>query len=390
MKHVIIIPDGAADLPITELSGKTPLQAAHLPFIDQLAKEGRCGGAQNVPEGMLPGSDVAIMSLVGYDPTGSYSGRAPLEAAAMDLEIGNREWIFRCNLVEIRDGVMCDHSAGNISNEGARKLIAALNSRLASEDIRFYPGVSYRNLMIIKRDMHVTTTPPHNILDQPCFSYLPQGESAPILRYLIEESQKLLKNFNEYSATSIWLWGEGKPTCLESFEHRFGVRGAVVTAVDLVRGIGKLVGWDIIDVPGATGWYDTDYRAKGVAALRALANHDLVCIHIEAPDEAGHEGNFQKKITSLERIDTDIVGPVVDYLKASCSEGWSVLLLPDHPTPCSVRTHTSDPVPYCLTGSNIEADDNRSFSEALLDGNSISPIRGHELMTVFITSSLNY
>jgi len=385
MKHVIIIPDGAADLPITELGGKTPLQAAHLPFINRLAREGRCGGVQNVPEGMSPGSDVAIMSLVGYDPTESYSGRAPLEAAAMDLDIDNRDLIFRCNLVEIRDGIMHDHSAGNISNEAARKLIAALNSRLANEHIRFYPGVSYRNLMIIKRDMHVTTTPPHNILDQPCFSYLPQGEGASTLKYLTEESQKLLKNFNESSATSIWLWGEGKPTRLESFEHRFGIRGAVVTAVDLVRGIAKLIGWDVIDVPGATGWYDTDYRAKGAAALRALANNDLVCVHIEAPDEAGHEGNFQQKITSLERIDTDIVGPIVDHLKSSYSEGWRVLLLPDHPTPCSIRTHTPDPVPYCLTGSDVEADDNQSFSEAMIDRNPISPNRGHELMAVFIS-----
>ena len=383
MKHVIIIPDGAADLPITELSGKTPLQAAHLPFIDQLAKEGRCGGVQNVPEGMSPGSDVAIMSLVGYDPTGSYSGRAPLEAAAMDLKTGDKEWIFRCNLVEIRDGVMRDHSAGNISNEAAGKLIATLNNRLADESIRFYPGVSYRNIMIIKGDMHVTTTPPHNILDQPCSPYLPKGEGASTLISLIEESRKLLKGFNESSATSIWLWGEGKPTRLESFEHRFGIRGAVVTAVDLMRGIGKLIGWDVVNVPGATGWYDTDYRAKGAAALRALANHDLACIHIEATDEAGHEGNFQQKITSLERIDADIVGPVVHYLKSSYSEGWRVLLLPDHPTPCSVRTHTPDPVPYCLTGSNIESDDNESFSEALLEGNPISPIRGHELMGIF-------
>ncbi len=385
MKYVIIIPDGAADEPIPELSGKTPLQVARITSIDRMAREGRCGVVQNIPEGMPPGSDVAIMSVVGYDPMSNYSGRAPLEAAAIGIETGESEWILRCNLVEIRNGIMRDHSAGNISNEAARELIAILNDKLADDSIRFYPGVSYRNLMVIKSPLRVTTTPPHDILDQPCSDFLPRGEGSASLRSLIAASQELFKDLGNLSATSIWLWGEGKPTRLESFEQRFGIRGAVVTAVDLVRGIGKLIGWDVIDVPGATGWYDTDYRAKGEAAIRSLEEHDLACIHIEATDEAGHEGNFQQKIASLEKIDTDIVEPVLHFLGSSQTDGWRALLLPDHPTPCAIRTHTPDPVPFCLAGSNVEPDDHNSYSEAILADKSMSPIPGHELMRLFIS-----
>jgi 2,3-bisphosphoglycerate-independent phosphoglycerate mutase len=385
MKYVIIIPDGAADKPIPELAGKTPLQAAHIASIDRMAREGRCGVVQNIPDGMPPGSDVAIMSLVGYDPTDHYSGRAPLEAAALGIETGEREWIFRCNLVEIRDGIMRDHSAGNISNETARKLIGMLNSRLAEESIRFYSGVSYRNLMVIEKDLHVTTTPPHDILDRPCSEFLPKGRGSAILRSLIEASQVLFKDLDNSPATSIWLWGEGKPTRLDSFKQRFGIRGAVVTAVDLVRGIGKLIGWDVIDVPGATGWYDTDYRAKGEAAIRSLEDHDLACIHIEATDEAGHEGNVQQKIASLEKIDTDIVEPVLHHLGSRSTGGWRALLLPDHPTPCAIRTHILDPVPFCLVGSDVEPDEHESYSEAILADKSLSPIPGHELMGLLIS-----
>jgi 2,3-bisphosphoglycerate-independent phosphoglycerate mutase len=384
MKYVIVIPDGAADLPNSELAGKTPLEAANIPHIDQIAREGRCGGVRNIPDGLPLGSDVAIMSLAGYDPLVNYSGRAPLEAAAMDLQTRDDEWIFRCNLVEIRDGVMRDYSAANISNDKARNLIDSLNSRLSNESIRFYPGVSYRNLMTIRGEMNVTTTPPHNIVDQPISSYLPKGEGAQALRSLIEESQELLAGFKDTSATSIWLWGEGKPRRLKSFEQRFGLRGAVIAAVDLVRGIGRLIGWDVVDVPGATGYYDTDYRAKGAAAIKALEDHELAFVHVEATDEAGHEGNPKQKITALERIDVDIVGPLVQSLK-SFSAGWRILLLPDHFTPCSIRKHTPDPVPYCMSGTGIESDEIDAFSEAFLLHRSTSILKGHELMGVFIS-----
>ena len=387
MSYAIVIIDGAADLPVIELDGQTPLAAARIPNMDSAAREGRCGMVRTVPEGFSPGSDVAIMSLLGYDPSRYYTGRAPLEAAAMGLHTEEDEWIFRCNIVTIQDNIMIDYSAGNIPTEKARILIDSLNRRIKDPPARFHAGVGYRNLMTIKGDMGVVTTPPHDILDQPIPPYLPRGQGAESLISLIRQSETVfgeLTNGAERQPTSIWLWGQGKPTVMDPFKERYGLEGAVITAVDLVRGIGRLIGWRILNVPGATGYFDTDYAAKGKAAIQALSTFELVCVHIEAPDEAGHEGNFRAKVKSLERIDEAIVGPLIEAMKSG-SGNWRLCILPDHATPCSVRTHTVAPVPFCLAGTNVVRDRTESFDEnsILLLG---SPaIHGHRLMSMILS-----
>jgi len=379
MKYAVIIMDGAADLPIESLNGMTPLAAARIGRTDALAAAGRCGAVQTVPADFHPGSDVAIMSLVGYDPAENYTGRAPLEAAAMGIETGPDEWIFRCNLVTTEDGRMLDHSGGNISNESARRIVRRLDEELGGEGIRFYPGVSYRNILVLKADLDVQTTPPHDILDKPFSAYLPTGRGSEVLKDLIERSAPLVAEDPHGRATRIWLWGQGKPGELEPFARRFGPRGAVITAVDLVRGIGRLVGFDVLDVPGATGYYDTDYAAKGRRAIEALRRYDLVLVHVEASDEAGHEGNVEEKVAALERIDEMIVGPIHDAL-AGGSDAWRMLVLPDHPTPCAVRTHTREPVPYCMAGHGVSPDSCLTFTEKIVEASKRPPAAGHTLM----------
>jgi 2,3-bisphosphoglycerate-independent phosphoglycerate mutase len=382
MKYVIVVMDGAADLPLPELGGKTPLEVARIPATDSLVREGRCEAVKTVPDGFSPGSDVAIMSLVGYDPAANYTGRAPLEAAALKIESRPGEWIFRCNLVTLKDGKMMDHSAGNVSSPEARSYIDAMNHLVDGEKITFYPGVSYRNLMIIEGDFEVTTTPPHDILEQEAEPHLPRGTGAEILRSLQRRSRESFSAMNNPAVSSIWLWGEGRPKRMESFEKRFGLRGAVITAVDLVRGIGNLIGWETIDVEGATGYYDTDYHAKGREAIQGLNAYDLMLVHIEATDEAGHEGNPTEKIKALEEIDRHIVGPIHEHLRNG-NEHWRMLVLPDHPTPCSIRTHTPDPIPFTIAGWGIESDRSESFSEKSIENSPITT--GHRLMERFIS-----
>jgi 2,3-bisphosphoglycerate-independent phosphoglycerate mutase len=393
MKYAIIIPDGAADEPCDELDGQTPLEAARTPNMDWVASHGKCGTARNVPKGMPCGSDVAIMSLVGYDPKEHYTGRAPLEAAAQGLEVPADEWIYRCNLVTIVDGVMEDHSAGHITTEEGSAIIAELNRVLAGGHVRFYPGVSYRHLMTFRGEGDVQTTPPHDILGKPATSYMPSGRNADMIRTLIERSQDILashdintvrRDLGENPATSIWLWGQGKMPQLPSFQDVYGLRGAAITAVDLVRGLSKLIGWDIIHVEGATGYLDTNFAGKGSAAVEALGEYDLVCVHIEAPDEAGHAANLPGKIESLEQIDRHIVGPVLEHLQ-STGDAWRILVLPDHPTPIHLRTHNGNPVPFALAGAGMDAIVERKFTEADAAEADLHIARGCELMEFFLT-----
>lgn len=393
MKYAIIIPDGAADLPIEELGGKTAFQAANIPNIDSIAAQGRCGTTCNVPKGMPAGSDVAILSLLGYDPCKYYTGRAPLEAAAQGLEVHPEDWIFRCNLVTIIDGIMEDYSAGHIRSSEASQLIQTLNEKATAPNVRFYPGVGYRHLMTYRGDFDVETIPPHDILGQQVPKFLPKGKGADMLLAIMKQAHELLEkhdinkvraDLGENTANSIWLWGQGKMPNLPSFGELYGKTGATITAVDLVRGVSKLIGWDLIPVEGATGYLDTNYQGKGVAAVRALDKYDIVCVHVEATDEAGHNADATGKVQALEQIDEHIVGPVLERLKAE-GDDWRVLILPDHPTPCQFRTHTSEPVPFAIAGKDMSGVIDQPFNEITASDADLHISQGCELMEFFLT-----
>jgi len=393
MKYAIIIPDGAADVPLEELGGRTPLAAAATPNIDQIAANGKCGTVRTIPEGMDAGSDVAILSVFGYDPKRYYTGRAPLEAAARGLKIAPDEWVLRCNFVTIVDGLMEDYSAGHISTEEAGALIKELDRLLGGSTVHFYSGVSYRHLMTLKGELTVKTTPPHDILGLPVTGHLPTGDGAETLRTLMSRSEAILANheinnvrreLHENPATSIWLWGQGKTPQLTSFRERFGLNAAAITAVDLVRGLAKLIGWASIEVEGATGYTDTNYAGKGAAAVKALDEYDLLCVHIEAPDEAGHNADVKAKVAAIEQIDRHVVGPVLQRLQAA-GDNWRILVLPDHPTPCTVRTHTAEPVPFVIAGAGVTTVLSGPFNEETAAASDLHIPRGCELMEYFLT-----
>ncbi len=392
MKYAIVIPDGAADEPLKELGGKTPLQAAETPNMDWLSTHGKVGTVRNVPDGMSPGSDVAMLSVLGYDPSKVYTGRAPLEAAARGLEIADDEWVFRCNLVTIVNGRMEDHSAGHISSKEAAAIVEELNRNLAGPRVRFHPGVSYRHLMTYQGDADVRTTPPHDILDQVADDHLPTGEGADMLRTLILRSRDILgrseintvrRDLGENPATSIWLWGQGRMPRIPAFSKRHGIDGAAITAVDLIRGLARLIGWETIEVEGATGFLDTNYAGKGAAAVEALNEKDLVFVHIEAPDEAGHNADIKGKVQAITQIDKHIVGPVLKRLRDE-GDDWRMLVMPDHPTPVSVRTHTTAPVPFALAGKRIENVVGGPFCEETAENSDLHVTRGCEMMEFFL------
>ncbi len=391
-KYAIIIPDGAADEPIEQFDNKTALEAAEIPNMDKISTMGRQGIVQTVPQDMEAGSDVAQMSLLGYDPLQYYSGRAPIEAAARDIKLSADDWVFRCNLVTIADGKMADHSAGHISTKEAEKLIEELQSRLGNEHLRFYRGVSYRHLVVFK-DMNfdVKTCPPHDYIGKPIAKLLPNGKGSEVLIDLMARSQQLFsshdinqvrKDLGENQVSSIWLWGQGKRAQMDSFEKRFGIKGAAITAVDLVRGLARLIGFDLIEVPGATGFFDTNYKGKGSAAIESLKKYDLVLVHIEAPDEASHEGNAELKKKAIEQIDKYIVGPVLDALQNYKS--WRILVAPDHPTPVRSCAHSSEPVPFAMAGDNISSISPMTFSEANAAKTGLKINNGYELMEYFL------
>jgi 2,3-bisphosphoglycerate-independent phosphoglycerate mutase len=393
-KYAIIIPDGAADNPIEQFGGKTCLEAADKPNMDAVSRQGRLGLVRTVPEGMDPGSDVAQMSLLGYDPRKYYTGRAPIEAVARNVQLNPDDWVFRCNLVTIADGKMADHSAGHISTEEGSKLIEELNEQVANDKVRFYTGVSYRHLLVLKGfDIEVRTSPPHDYIGTAVEKILPRGKGADFLIDLMARSQQFFQNhdinkvradLHENPVSSIWLWGQGKKARLDSFHKRFGINGAAITAVDLVRGLAKLIGFDLIEVPGATGFIDTNFKGKGEAAIKALDEYDLVFVHIEAPDEAGHNGNAELKKKAIEQIDKHIVGPVFEAIRQYKS--WRFMVLPDHPTPVKTGAHCGDPVPFAMAGTNVDSIFAAPFTESNAQKSGLRIDNGYELMEYFLKS----
>ena len=389
MKYALILPDGAADEPVPELEGQTPLAVARTPNLDWISVNGRQGTVVTVPEGFTPATDVATLSVLGYDPKEYYTGRAPLEAAAMGVELGPADLAFRCNLVTIADGRMLDYAAGHIGDSEAVRLIAELNNHVAEKGMRFYPGVSYRHLMVIEggADLQAECTPPHDIPNQPVAKHLPRGRDADRVRAVMERAAALLgdheinevrRDLGENPATGIWLWGQGRPAAMPSFQERFGVSGAAIAAVGVIRGLAIGVGLQLIDVAGATGYLDTNYHGKGNAAVAALDEFDFVMVHVEAADEAGHNGDLAAKVQALERIDEHIVGPVLSRIRAF--DHWKVMAAPDHPTPVGRRVHTATPPPFCIAGDAVYSVLARPFSEANAQISDLHCDPGHELI----------
>ncbi len=373
MKYVILIGDGMSDEPVERLGGKTPLEAAKTPNMDSIAGAGRFGLYATVPEGYPPGSDVANLSILGFPPAKYYTGRAPLEAASIGVELSSTDVAYRCNLVTLVENgestIMDDYSAGHITTEEAAELVRDFDAELAGSDgIRFYPGTSYRHLMVWENAPEgvsgVDATPPHDISDRSIEGHLPIGPGAEKMAELMERSQAFFRGHpvnkrriaeGKKPATSIWLWGQGLRPAMTTISERFGVEGSMISAVDLMKGIGIYAGLEVLNVPGATGYIDTNYEGKVSYAMESLREKDFVCIHVEAPDEAGHQGSLEDKLTAIEDFDSKVVGPVLTALKAT-GEEFTVLVLNDHPTPVELKTHTSDPVPFArCTGAELAA-----------------------------------
>lgn len=391
MKYLVLIGDGMADFPLEELGGKTPLMAARKPHMDRMATRGVCGKVVTVPEGFAPGSDVAGMSLFGYDPARYYTGRAPIEAYGMGIPMGGDDVAFRCNLVHLRRGgegdVMADYSGGHISTEEARLLIDGLQGHVGADDLRFFPGVGYRHIVIWQNGLwQMTTTPPHDITDQEISSYLPQGEGSQRIRNLMAMSRDFLSRHpvnlqrtgeGKLPANSIWLWGQGKRADFPPFCERYGLSGATVAAVDLIKGISKLVGFDAPLVEGATGYLDTNYRGKAEKALDLLKNHDIVFVHVEAPDEASHNGSLEEKIRAIEMIDGEVVKRILQTVK----EETRILLVTDHATPLVMRTHYATPVPFAVYQQGQEIEGHNAGYDENIEGPHVT---GEELMEFFV------
>lgn len=378
MKIVILVGDGMSDYPIEELGKKTPLEVAKIPNINEIAKAGMIGLVKTVPRGMKPASDIANLSILGYDPKTYYTGRGPLEAANIGVEIAENEIAFRCNLVTANNDTMADYSAGHITDKESKLLMEFINQELGAEKIKFYHGKSYRNLLVLKTKSHdelkglmkTLCVPPHDITGKSILSNMPKGRAAGSLIKFMEDSRGLLEkheinrvrvDLKENPANMIWLWGQGTNPNMPSFKGMFGLDGAVISAVDLVNGIGKLIGLELIHVPGATGYYDTNYQGKGEYAVSALKEKDFVFVHVEAPDEAGHNGDMRAKITAIENFDKYVVGAVWKFLKDT--NDCRIMVLSDHATPVSVRTHVSDPAPFVMAGKRVQHNGFDAFNE---------------------------
>jgi 2,3-bisphosphoglycerate-independent phosphoglycerate mutase len=360
VKYIILQGDGMADYPLEVLGGKTPLEAANTPNMDWLAARGVFGMAHVIPKGFPPGSDVGNMSIMGYDPAVYHTGRSPLEAASMGVALGPKDIAFRCNLVTLggsgSETFMEDFTSGHISTEEAAAIIRDISRELARDGIEFFPGVSYRHLMVWRAGKEkMDTTPPHDITDQKVASYMPRGDGAEVLLELMEASKPLLAKHpinrrraaeGQRKASSIWLWGQGRAPALPPLTERFGIRGGVISAVDIIHGLGVYAGLERIFVPGITGFFDTNYRGKGEYGVNSLEKNDLVFIHVEATDEAGHMGDVEKKIQAIEDFDEKVVGTVLQRM--AHRKDWRVLLMPDHPTSIALKTHVAEPVPFVL------------------------------------------
>jgi 2,3-bisphosphoglycerate-independent phosphoglycerate mutase len=384
VKYVVCVPDGCADEPVAELGGLTPLQAARTPVLDRLAERGEVGLAGVIPAGMPPGSDVGNMSILGYDPARFHTGRAPIEAASLGLRLAPDQVAYRCNLVTLGDdGTMLDFAGGHPSTAEAAEVIRALDAELGAGsggEVAFHPGVQYRHILVAPQSWaEADCTPPHDLSDKP--AVWPTGPAAGRLRELMDASRAIVAP-SSLAATQVWFWGQGPQPEMPSFADTHGVRAGMVTAVDLVRGLGVLTGMDIVDLATATGWYDTDYEGKRDAALAALADGaDLFVIHVEATDEAGHAGDLEEKVRALENWDARILAGLVEGLDALGE--WRLLLLPDHATPVALKTHTPDPVPYLLATSAGDGPGG-TYTEAGAAGAPVVP--GHELMARLLSA----
>jgi 2,3-bisphosphoglycerate-independent phosphoglycerate mutase len=390
MKYCVLIIDGAAGLPLPERSGKTSLELARSPNLDAMAREGLVGLCRTVPRGMEPSSACACMSVLGYDPRVYYRGRSAIEARSMGVTIGDGEVTFRCNLVAVRDGRMWDYSSGHISAAEAGELISALNQSLGNNNIGFYPGVSYRHILKLKgveATLEASCTPPHDIPGRPIAEFLPRGPGSELLRDLMKRSQAVLKDHpvnvrrrerGEVPATMIWLfWGSGRVPEMPPFRQVYGLRAALTSGVDLLRGLGKMMGMDILAIPGVTDGLDNDGSAQVAGALAALEDHDLVAVHVEAPDEAAHAGSADDKIAAIENIDREVVGE----LRAWKGDSLRVLVMPDHPTPIAARTHSPEPVPFVLWGPGFKANGAQGFTEAEAQERNLLLDPGYSIMS---------
>jgi 2,3-bisphosphoglycerate-independent phosphoglycerate mutase len=372
MKYCILIIDGAAGHPLPQRGGQTCLELAQTPNLDAFTREGRLGMTCNVPEGMEPSSAIACMSILGYNPRTYYRGRSAIEAVSMGITISPGETVFRCNVVAVRDGKMFDYSAGHITTDESRQLIEAVDKKLGSADIHFFPGVSYRHILKIKgheEAVEANCTPPHDIPGKPVAGYLPQGKGSQLLRDLMQRSEAVLKDHpvnlarvsrGETPATTIWLfWPSGQVPNLPSFQQSYGLRAAMISGVDLLRGLAQMAKMEIIKVPGVTDGLDNDYTAQGEGALKALEGQDLVVVHVEAPDEAGHSGSIDHKIEAIEQTDTEIISRLRSFKPGQLR----LLVLPDHPTPIDIQTHTGEEVPFLLWGPGFSANGARRLTE---------------------------
>jgi 2,3-bisphosphoglycerate-independent phosphoglycerate mutase len=393
MKYCVLIMDGAAGLPLPEYGGRTSLEVANTPNLDSMARDGMMGLVRTVPEGMEPSSACACMSVLGYDPGQYYRGRAVIEARSMGIPVGQGEAVFRCNLVAVRDGCMWSYGSGHISTREAEQIVAALNRSLSSEDVHFYPGISYRHICKLKgrKDiLRAICTPPHDIPDQPIDIHLPRGRGSRYLRELMMASQEVLREHpvnvartarGEIPATMIWLfWGSGSAPEMPAFRQHHGLSAAMTSAVDLLNGMARMVQIDVLSIPGVTDGLDNDCTAQAEGALRALDDHDLAVIHIEAPDEAGHAGSVKDKVEAIQRIDREVVSRFLGWN----GDSLRILILPDHPTPVTLRTHTAEPVPFILRGKGFSGNGATAFTESEARGTGLSINPGYNIMSMLV------
>ncbi|MFQ5952513.1 MAG: cofactor-independent phosphoglycerate mutase [Candidatus Omnitrophota bacterium] len=397
MKYVVLVPDGMSGLPLEELNDRTCMEAANSPNMDIIARKGIVGTSKNVPKGMTPASDVANLSILGYDPKKHYCGRGPLEAANLGVELGENDVAFRFNTITAGKDRMIDYSAGHISTKETTVLAELLNKELGSEKFHFYAGTSYRNLLLVRcgspeeaeRLNKIKCYPPHDILDKSISRHFPADKE---LVELMKKSREILPgcdvnkvrvDLGQNPANMIWVWGQGRNAEMPKFSDAFGIEGGIISAVDLLKGLGKVLGLEVADVPGATGYYDTNYEGKAAAALDILERKDLVFVHVEAPDEAGHNGHIREKIEAIENFDSKITGKIIQELSGKVD--YRVLILPDHPTPIKKRTHTSDPVPFAMAGPGITPDDVTVFTERSAKAGSVKLEKGSELMRMLLS-----
>jgi len=395
-KHIILVGDGMADYPLPELDMRTPLEAARTPNMDFIAKNGVLGRAKTIPDKMTPASDVANLSILGYDPKKYYTGRGPLEAANLGIDLEDDDVAFRCNLITASGDTLLDYSAGHIKSKEAELLIRFIDQKLGNNKLRFFAGVSYRHLLLVKRGAELKLEElkcmaPHDISGQSISKNLPKGDNADLITKLMLDSRPLLSNheinlvrvdLKENPGNMIWLWGQGKKPQMPKFIDKFGLTGSVISAVDLIKGLGRILGLEVINVPGATGYYDTDYEAKAKAAVASLKNNDFVFVHVEAPDEAGHNGDLREKITAIERFDQMVVGTILDYCKGK--DDFRVIVLPDHATPLALKTHAAGPIPFAMYGLQITPKDFTNYNEKEAEKSDLYFETGEELMEYFI------